>query len=292
VPVSRGELIEIGDSFRLPDLMARAGCRLREVGTTNRTHLMDYAEAIGPRSALLMKVHTSNYVVEGFTAAVGEGALATLAHEHGLPLVVDLGSGTLIDLAAYGLPHETTPRETVAAGADLVTFSGDKLLGGPQAGIIVGAEEPLSRIRAHPLMRALRVGKMTYAALEATLLEYARGRATTTVPVARMLATTREEIDVRAAALADRIADQPLFAATVVDGVSTVGGGGAPGSALPTRLLQLAPHGSSAAKLETRLRALRPAIIARIEDDHVVLDLRTVLPEQDDQLTRALTTLA
>ena len=289
--ISRGELVEIGGGFRIPDVMRQSGALVREVGTTNKTRTADYAAAISDRTALILRVHPSNFRIEGFTERPRLDDLVALGQRFEIPVFEDLGSGNLLTDHTSGDINEPTVAASVAAGTAVCCFSGDKLLGGPQAGIIVGAEEPLSRIRAHPLMRALRVGKMTYAALEATLLEYARGRATTTVPVARMLAATREEIDVRAAALADRIADQPLFAATVVDGVSTVGGGGAAGSALPTRLLQLAPHGSSAAKLETRLRALRPAIIARIEDDHVVLDLRTVLPEQDDQLTSALTTL-
>ena len=289
--ISRGELVEIGGGFRIPDVMRQSGALIREVGTTNKTRTADYAAAISDRTALILRVHPSNFRIEGFTERPRLDDLVTLGERFNIPVFEDLGSGNLLESQTTGGVNEPTVAASVTAGAAVCCFSGDKLLGGPQAGIIVGAEAPLSRIRTHPLMRALRVGKMTYAALEATLLEYARGRAPLTVPVARMLAATQQEIDVRAAALADRIADQPLFAATVVDGVSTVGGGGAPGSALPTRLLQLAPHGSSAAKLETQLRALRPSIIARIEDDHVVLDLRTVLPEQDDQLTRALTTL-
>ncbi len=289
--ISRGELVEIGGGFRIPDVMRQSGALVREVGTTNKTRTADYAAAISDRTALILRVHPSNFRIEGFTERPRLDDLVALGQRFEIPVFEDLGSGNLLDSQTPGGVNEPTVAASVTAGAAVCCFSGDKLLGGPQAGIIVGAEAPLSRIRTHPLMRALRVGKMTYAALEATLLEYARGRAPTTVPVARMLAATLEEIDVRAAALADRITGQPLFEANVVDGVSVVGGGGAPGSALPTRLVQLTQHHGSAAKLESQLRVLHPAIVARIEDDRVVLDLRTVLPEQDDQLAAALASL-
>ena len=289
--VSRGELVEIGGGFRIPDVMRQSGALVREVGTTNRTRTDDYAAAISDRTALILRVHRSNFRIEGFTERPHLDELVALGQRFELPVVEDLGSGNLLDDQTPGGVIEPTVSASVSAGAAVCCFSGDKLLGGPQAGIIVGGKEPLSRIRTHPLMRALRVDKMTYAALEATLLEYARGRARTSVPVARMLTATAEEIGAHAAALADRVSDHPLFEAHVVSGVSTVGGGGAPGSALPTRLVQLTPRGSSAATLEARLRGLRPPIVARIANDRVVLDLRTVLPEQHDQLTVALTAL-
>jgi L-seryl-tRNA(Ser) seleniumtransferase len=290
--ISRGELVEIGGGFRIPEVMRQSGALIREVGTTNKTRTADYAAAISDRTALILRVHPSNFRIEGFTERPRLDDLVALGQRFQLPVVENLGSGNLLDDRTPVGVDEPLVAASVAAGTAVCCFSGDKLLGGPQAGIIVGAEKPLARIRTHPLMRALRVDKMTYAALEATLLEYARGRAHSTVPVARMLTATAEEIDVRATALADRIASHPVFEATVVSGVSTVGGGGAPGSALPTSLVQLTPRVGSAAKLEVRLRGLRPPIVARIEHDRVVLDLRTVLPDQDGQLTGALNALA
>ncbi len=290
--ISRGELVEIGGGFRIPDVMRQSGALVREVGTTNRTRAADYAAAISDRTALILRVHPSNFRIEGFTQRPRLAELVALGQRFEIPVFEDLGSGNLLGDQTLGDVDEPPVAASVAAGAAVCCFSGDKLLGGPQAGIIVGAEEPLSRVRTHPLMRALRVGKMTYAALEATLLEYASARARDTVPVARMLTATAEEIGTRAAALVEQLAGHAVFETDVVDGVSTVGGGGAPGSALPTRLVRLTPRGGSTATLETRLRGLRPPIVARIEHDRVVLDLRTVLPQQDDQLAMALTGLA
>ena len=285
--VSRGELVEIGGGFRIPDILRQSGAELREVGTTNRTRIADYAAALNDRTALILRVHPSNFRIEGFTARPGLEELVALGRRFDVPVVEDLGSGQLTEVPTGGV-DEPSVAASVGAGAAVCCFSGDKLLGGPQAGVIVGDEEPLSRVRSHPLMRALRVDKMTYAALEATLTEHARGRARATVPVVRMLAAPVDEVDARARALAGRLSDHALFAVDVVDGLSTVGGGGAPGSALPTRLARLTPRARSAARLVTRLRGLRPPVIARIEQDRVVLDLRTVMPEQDDVLAAAL----
>ena len=287
VVVSRGELVEIGGGFRIPDILRQSGAALREVGTTNRTRIDDYAAAVNDRTALILRVHPSNFRIEGFTARPTLEELVALGRRAGVPLVEDLGSGHLAGVPTGGV-DEPSVAASVRAGAAVCCFSGDKLLGGPQAGIIVGAEGPLSRVRHHPLMRALRVDKMTYAALEATLIEHARGRAAATVPVVRMLAAPVEEIDRRARALAGGLEGHALFEADIVDGVSTVGGGGAPGSALPTRLVRLTPRGRSAARLAARLRRLRPPVIARIERDRVVIDLRTVPTEQDGRLATIL----
>ncbi len=278
VPTSRGELIEIGGSFRLPDIMARSGCRLREVGTTNRTHLRDFEEAIGPRTGLVMKVCTSNYVIDGFAACVAQPALARLCRDRGVPLVVDLGSGSLVDLREFGLPHEPTIRETLNHGADIVTFSGDKLLGGPQAGVIVGRAESVALLKQHPLTRAVRPDKLTLAALAATLVHYLRGEAERKVPVWQMIATPTDALERRCQAHVATLG--PV--ARMVETSSTVGGGSLPGETLPSR--GIAIESPSPDRLAAALRAASTPVVARIEDDRVVLDLRTILPEQDPLL--------
>ena len=288
VPTSRGELIEIGGSFRMPDIMARSGCRLIEVGTTNRTHLKDYAEAIGPKTGMVMKVHTSNYVVEGFTAEVPEAELAKLCHDNGIPFAIDLGSGTLVDLEKFGLPHEPTPMEAMKHGADLVTFSGDKLLGGPQAGIIVGSKEMIAKLNKNPMKRALRCDKMTIAALSAVLRLYADpDRLVQRVPTLRALARPVDDIRAAAArvsaALAETVA--PFASVSAIDCDSQIGSGALPTQRIPSAGLAIAPDGgrrvsgSALKKLAEAFRALPVPVIGRIQDDTFVLDLRCLEDE-------------
>ena len=283
VIVSRGELVEIGGGFRVPDVMAQSGAVLREVGTTNKTRASDYAAAIGEHTALILRVHPSNFRIEGFTERPQLSELVRVGHTFNIPVAEDLGSGLLV---ADTIGDEPAVRGSVSAGVDVCCFSGDKLLGGPQAGIIVGRTAMIDRIRTHPLMRALRVDKLTYAALEATLVEYAAGRAAASVPVQRMLATTADAIRARARIVATQIGAMAGWRTTLVDGRSAVGGGSAPGVELPTWLIVVERDGTSPDGLEASLRRLDPPIIARIDRDRVVLDLRTVLPDQDALLAR------
>jgi L-seryl-tRNA(Ser) seleniumtransferase len=282
VIVSRGELVEIGAGFRIPDVMARSGALLREVGTTNRTHLKDYEEAINENTALLLKVHTSNYRVVGFTAEVLLEGLVRLGKRYGLPVMNDLGSGCFIDLSAYGLAKEPTVQEAVQAGADMVTFSGDKLLGGPQAGIIVGEKGLMDTIKANPLARALRIDKLTLAALEATLIAYlSEGEAIKEIPTLRMLIAPVEQIRKRARRL-QRLLKRETAGASIelIQERSQVGGGALPLQNLPTWALGITPHRASVQALEAALRTLDLPIIARIADDQLILDPRTIPDEE------------
>jgi L-seryl-tRNA(Ser) seleniumtransferase len=309
VVVSRGELVEIGGGFRVPEVMEQSRAILREVGTTNRTRAADYEAAVTEKTALILRVHRSNFTIEGFTEQPSLRELVEVGKRRGVPVVEDLGSGNLAgglaeaaDLAglrAAALPwlepflrDEPTIQASLAAGIDVVCVSGDKLLGGPQAGIILGRKDLLAIISRHPLMRAFRADKMTYAALTGTLAEYAAGRARDTVPVLRMLTRTPESIEARAAAVAAALESSGLYDCEILDGRSAVGGGTTPGLTLPTRLLALSRRGLSATALEAALRRLDPPIIARIERDRLVLDLRTVFEDEDAALVHGLRTIA
>ena len=289
--VSRGELVEIGGDFRVPDVMAQSGTSMVEVGTTNRTRLSDYERAVTERTRLLMRVHPSNYRIVGFTAAPELEELARLAHERGLLLYEDAGSGALFDLAPHGLAGEPVIRDSIAKGADLVSFSGDKLLGSAQAGLVVGRREAVGRLRRHPLYRALRADKLALAALEATLEAYRRGAAVDEVPALRMLSATREEIEGRAREFGRRLRERLHDGALdfeVIEGESAVGGGSAPTTHPPTALLALAHPTLSPAALDERLRRHEPPVVARILLDRVVLDLRTVAEAEEPELLEAL----
>ncbi len=291
VIVSRGELVEIGGSFRVPDVMIKSGCILKEVGTTNRTHPPDYVNAISEETGLLLKVHTSNYKIEGFTTSVSLKDLVDIGKSHGIPVMEDLGSGTLIDFSAFGLPSEPPVFEQVASGADVVTFSGDKLLGGPQAGIIVGTKQCLDQIKANPLTRALRIDKMTLAGLEATLKLYRDTRvAVEKIPTLRMLTLSYEQIsrdaDVLLSLVTDAVGNQAELA--LADMTSRPGGGSYPGLTLPTRCLTIRPKTMSVTRLDKKLRAFDPAVMGRIEDDWFIIDPRTLQPGQNKILANIL----
>jgi len=294
--VSRGELVEIGGAFRMPDVMSAAGATLVEVGTTNRTHPRDYEGAISPRTGLIVKVHTSNYAVQGFTAAVDEATLAPIAHAAGVPLMTDLGSGALVDLAKWGLPAEPLPQAMLAAGCDVVTFSGDKLLGGPQAGLIVGSKAAVGRIRKFPMKRALRLSKLPFAALEATLRLYLRPeRLVQDLPTLRLLTRPQAQIQALAAQLLPLVAAavQPRFHVQPVSLQSQIGSGSLPVERLPSAGLALSAadgRGRTLEALATTLRALPLPVIGRIHDDRLLLDLRCL--EDPAQLTSQLPALA
>ncbi|HHC3460000.1 L-seryl-tRNA(Sec) selenium transferase [Klebsiella pneumoniae] len=284
VVVSRGELVEIGGAFRIPDVMRQAGCQLHEVGTTNRTHAKDYRQAVNDNTALLMKVHTSNYSIEGFTKAVDEAELAAIGRELDVPVVADLGSGSLVDLSQYGLPKEPMPQEMIAAGVSLVSFSGDKLLGGPQAGIIVGKRALIAQLQSHPLKRALRADKMTLAALEATLRLYQHPEALRDkLPTLRLLTRPAEEIRRRAERLQPGLAAHYAdFAVSVAACQSQIGSGSLPVDRLPSAALTFTPHDGRGSRLEAlaaRWRALPCPVIGRIYDGRLWLDLRCLEDE-------------
>ncbi|MBU4533290.1 MAG: L-seryl-tRNA(Sec) selenium transferase [Eubacteriales bacterium] len=291
VIVSRGQLVEIGGSFRIPDVMEQSGARLVEVGTTNKTHLRDYRRAIDSETNLLLHVHTSNYRIVGFTHETSVKELAELGGETGLPVMSDLGSGFLIDLSPFGLPYEPTVQETVADGADVVTFSGDKLLGGPQAGIIVGRKEIIDRMKKNPLTRALRADKLTLAALQATLREYLDPElALHTVPTLRMLTMDLGEIEQKATRLAGLIRTEAgdYLNVSLENGASQVGGGAMPTADPPTVLVALRPHELSVEELTTRLRNTDPALVGRVHDLKLLLDTRTLRDEELPLVARVL----
>ena len=289
--VSRGELVEIGGDFRVPDVMANSGTRMVEVGSTNRTRLDDYRKAFNDKTRLVMRVHPSNYRVVGFTATPKLEELVSFAHESGIPIYEDAGSGAVNDLTNYGLADEPLIRDSIEVGVDVVSFSGDKLFGACQAGIIVGRSVIIDRLRRHSLYRALRPDKLGLAALEATLESHRRG-ATDEIPSLRMLALTKESIEKRARALTDQLSHIRGISFSIVEGESAVGGGSGPNVHPATALIAINHQTFGAAELEQRLRLSSPPVVARIADDHVLLDLRTVAEDEEPELLEALRSLA
>jgi L-seryl-tRNA(Ser) seleniumtransferase len=291
VIVSRGELVEIGGSFRIPDVMAQSNGILKEVGTTNRTRIADYEKAISDETRLLLRVHRSNFQITGFTEQPALEELVGLAQARNIPLVEDLGSGALFDLRTVGIQGETAVADSLRAGVDVVTYSGDKLLGGPQAGMLTGRADLIRRMRSNPLFRALRVDKLTYAALEATLLAYVKGDHDA-IPTLRMMRISTDEIGARAENAARQLSHLPELELEVIDGESVIGGGAAPSSTLPTRLLAVGVKGLRADDLMARLRAAELPVIARVQDDRVLLDFRTVFTDQDKAVVASLRAIA
>jgi L-seryl-tRNA(Ser) seleniumtransferase len=290
VVVSRGELVEIGGSFRIPDVMAKSSATMREVGTTNRTRIFDYEKAVNENTRLLLRVHRSNFQIVGFTERPSLEELVALGRAKGIPVLEDLGSGALFDLASLGVPDEPGVMDSLRAGVDVVTYSGDKLLGGPQAGLLSGKPELIAKCRSNPMFRALRVDKLAYAALEATLLDHLR-QDHDAIPALRMMRAPAEEVRGRAEALAAKLASLPRLKGEIVADESVIGGGAAPGSNLKTFVLALTCEGRSADELAAKLRANEPPVVVRVEEGRVLLDLRTVLPEQELLLARALATV-
>ena len=295
VVVSRGQLVEIGGSFRIPDIMARSGALLREVGCTNRTHPDDYEGAIGPETALLLDVHASNYQIIGFTAEVGLGQLVELGRRHAVPVMQDLGSGCFVDLTRFGLQGEPLVQDSVRSGADVITFSGDKLLGGTQAGIILGRKELIARLKKNPLTRALRVDKLTLAALEATLRLYRdEDTAIQAIPTLRMIATDLKTLEDRARGLVEALRANMAesIGVEIMDGSSMVGGGALPVQNLPTKLVAMSSKEMSAARLEVRFRGYMTPIIGRVEQELFLLDVRTLQPGDEEIITAAAISLS
>jgi len=292
VIISRGELVEIGGGFRIPDVMRQSGALLREVGTTNRTRPEDYAAAINDNTALILRIHPSNFRIEGFTERPSLRSISKIGHEFGIPVVEDLGGGNLYEADSHGTPlTEPTVQQSLEAGATICCFSGDKLLGGPQAGLIVGRETFVRSISNHPLMRAVRADKLTYAALEATLLEHLSERADETIPVNRMIKTSIEQLRSRAHEIVSSVTALSKVEVQLTDGPATIGGGAAPGTTIHSCLLHISLSGLTATELEKRLRESNPPVIGRIDHERLLLDLRTVSPDQDQALTRVLVNL-